>query len=167
MSGYWPRVEFSSEDRQRMGQIAGTLPTKAAKIRALSAAGYTRQKIAAFLDVRYQHVRNVLTAPPSKGRAGALPLPSGPREGAPNLGSPSGPTAAAASEVPAYGRLTVDERGRIALPAGLLAALDSGAGGVIPWHFENGELKLMNRDAGVRFAQSLVAEVAKRHPTIS
>lgn len=37
------------------------LPTKSAKIRALDALGVPRADIARFLDIRYQHVRNVLT----------------------------------------------------------------------------------------------------------
>ena len=37
------------------------LPTKSAKIRALDAMGVARADIARFLDIRYQHVRNVLT----------------------------------------------------------------------------------------------------------
>ena len=36
------------------------LPTKSAKIRALDALGVPRADIARFLDIRYQHVRNVL-----------------------------------------------------------------------------------------------------------
>lgn len=43
-----------------MAAIAHGLPTKAAKIRALDAAGYVRADIARFLGIRYQHVRNVL-----------------------------------------------------------------------------------------------------------
>src|SRR5882762_6545083 len=36
------------------------LPTKSAKIRALAAEGVSRADIARKLDIRYQHVRNVL-----------------------------------------------------------------------------------------------------------
>ena len=43
-----------------MADVAEGLPTKAAKIRALDAAGYKRAEIARFLGIRYQHVRNVL-----------------------------------------------------------------------------------------------------------
>ena len=42
-----------------LSELAG-LSTKSAKIRALSAAGYSRAEIARFLDIRYQHVYNVL-----------------------------------------------------------------------------------------------------------
>jgi DNA-binding NarL/FixJ family response regulator len=37
------------------------LTTKSAKIRAMHADGMSRSQIAKALDVRYQHVRNVLT----------------------------------------------------------------------------------------------------------
>lgn len=40
--------------------IVDGLSTKSAKIRALNAAGFSRTEIAAFLKIRYQHVRNVL-----------------------------------------------------------------------------------------------------------
>ena len=36
------------------------LTSKADKIRALAQAGYLRTEIARFLEIRYQHVRNVL-----------------------------------------------------------------------------------------------------------
>ena len=39
------------------------LKTTSAKIRYLSAESFTNGQIAAFLDKRYQHVRNVLTTP--------------------------------------------------------------------------------------------------------
>jgi hypothetical protein len=41
-------------------EIVEGLTTKADKIRALSRAGFSRSEIAAFLDIRYQHVRNTL-----------------------------------------------------------------------------------------------------------
>jgi hypothetical protein len=39
------------------------LPTTSAKIRSLHAQGFTRSAIALILDIRYQHVRNVLLTP--------------------------------------------------------------------------------------------------------
>ncbi len=39
------------------------LPTKSAKIRFLNAQGWKRGDIAKKLDIRYQHVRNVLVMP--------------------------------------------------------------------------------------------------------
>lgn len=47
-------------DRPLPQKVVEGLPTKSAKIRALDDAGYERTEIAKFLDIRYQHVRNVL-----------------------------------------------------------------------------------------------------------
>jgi hypothetical protein len=148
MSGYFPKVSFDDEERRRMEAIAGPLPTKAARIRALDAAGCTRQAIAAFLQIRYQHVRNALVNRPAGDVAGKAPAVP----------------AAAAGEAPLYGRCRVDELGRIALPPQLLAMLDARPGDQVPWRFEDRELKLMSRGAGIQFAQSLVAALAERHP---
>ena len=41
------------------GQVKGC-DTKSSKIRALNSKGHKRADIARFLDIRYQHVRNVL-----------------------------------------------------------------------------------------------------------
>lgn len=41
-------------------------PTKSAKIRTMAADGMKRSAIAKTLGIRYQHVRNVLTAPAPK-----------------------------------------------------------------------------------------------------
>lgn len=49
--------------QNQMVRIAKGLPTKSAKIRALHAKDYSRSEIALFLDIRYQHVRNVLVTP--------------------------------------------------------------------------------------------------------
>lgn len=42
-------------------QVSHNNKTKSALIRMLHADGYSRSAIAKFLDIRYQHVRNVLT----------------------------------------------------------------------------------------------------------
>lgn len=47
-------------------KIVAGLTTKADKIRALDAAGFSRTEIAQFLNIRYQHVRNTLVAGPPK-----------------------------------------------------------------------------------------------------
>jgi bifunctional DNA-binding transcriptional regulator/antitoxin component of YhaV-PrlF toxin-antitoxin module len=43
-----------------MDEVVAPFQTKADKIRALSGVGYSRAEIARYLDIRYQHVRNVL-----------------------------------------------------------------------------------------------------------
>jgi hypothetical protein len=152
MSGYFPKVSFDADDRRRMEAIAAPLATKAAKIRALAAAGFKRPAIAAFLQIRYQHVRNALVSRPAGDPA------------APAAASPTVPLAEVGSEAPLYGRCRVDELGRITLPPAVLAMLDARPGDQVPWRLEDRELKLMSRDAGIAFAQSLVAALAERHP---
>ena len=51
---------LTAEIMQEMKALTESLQTKAQKIRQLGASGYTRQQIADFLGIRYQHVRNVL-----------------------------------------------------------------------------------------------------------
>lgn len=146
-----------------MRQVTRSLRTKADRVRALAAAGYTRQKIASFLGIRYQHVRNVLVrSAPARQALEQTRRPRGLGEPAPEAWEAGAP-----DEAPTSGRVVVDEEGRIALPAHILAALDSGPGGRIPWHFEDGELTLMSRAAGIRSAQALVAELWKDHPISS
>lgn len=138
------------------------LRTKADKIRALSAARYSKQMIASFLRIRYQHVRNVLVRSAAAGATGSLP----PR--AKGFAEPAatpltewqetGP-----GETPTYGSFVIDDQGRLTLPRNVIEALDGEPRRRIPWRFENGELKLMNRSAGVRWAQELVAKSPNAH----
>jgi DNA-binding CsgD family transcriptional regulator/bifunctional DNA-binding transcriptional regulator/antitoxin component of YhaV-PrlF toxin-antitoxin module len=70
----------SVSPKRPMGEVVAGLPTKSAKIRALAAEGYSRAEIARYLEIRYQHVRNVLVAPPPKndaGKAAAREMPAG------------------------------------------------------------------------------------------
>jgi hypothetical protein len=69
---------------QEMDVLTGDLPSKSSKIRALADKGVPRADIARYLQVRYQHVRNVLIAPrpkaeasvvqPTEGKWGALTI---------------------------------------------------------------------------------------------
>jgi len=65
-------------DAVEMRRIVEGLPTKSSKIRALDAAGCKRADIARFLDIRYQHVRNVLVQGPPKSEAHKPARPPGP-----------------------------------------------------------------------------------------
>jgi len=59
------------------------LTTKSDKIRKLASLGASRSEIASYLNIRYQHVRNVLIAPaPSRGRVDQSASPSEVRGGA-------------------------------------------------------------------------------------
>lgn len=150
-----PRETVGSDanETKRMHATVGNLPTKSAKIRALHAAGYSRSRIAEFLRIRYQHVRNVLVADEATRSKETPPQV----ENLEVLSEPVG-------DSPLHGRCIVDEQGRVAIPAALLSQLDVKSGAAIPWRYEDGELKLMSRDAGIRFAQSLIADFADKRP---
>jgi len=53
-------ISVTPVKRTEMAKVVEGLETKSDKIRALNKAGYERARIAEFLDIRYQHVRNVL-----------------------------------------------------------------------------------------------------------
>lgn len=50
-----------SEQKPLYAEVTAGLSSKSDKIRALARAGYLRTEIARLLDIRYQHVRKVLT----------------------------------------------------------------------------------------------------------
>lgn len=153
-SGWFPTVVIDAAERRRMVRTTTGLRTKADKIRALAAAGCSRQEIASFLEIRYQQVRNVLVRLEPRAKGFAEPS-----------ASPAAPwVAGEADDAPTYGSVVIDEQGRIALPPNVIAALGSEPGRSIPWRFEDGELKLMNQAAGVRFAQAMCADLVKEHP---
>ncbi len=162
MSGLFPRVDLSAVERRRMQRLTKSLPTKAAKIRALAAAGYRKPTIADFLGIRYQHVHSVLARSAPAYRQAAPAGVGGSAEPAPRAagewieGDAEGP--------PTYGSVAIDDQGRITLPRNVIVALDGEPRRLIPWRFEDGELKLMSRSAGIRFAQDMCAKLAKEHP---
>lgn len=57
-------VSMTMEQLESLG-----LKSKSSVIRYLAGAGYTRSAIAKFLNIRYQHVRNVLITPLKTGAA--------------------------------------------------------------------------------------------------
>lgn len=60
--------ESAAADRKaELLNLVSELGTKSAKIRKLAASGVTTGEIAKVLDIRYQHVRNVLTTQLKKG----------------------------------------------------------------------------------------------------
>lgn len=79
-------TKLKHDDRQSMDMLVVGMTTKSAKIRALHAAGYARAQIAEYLEIRYQHVRNVLvqggeTEPPREvsvavGPGGRIVIPA-------------------------------------------------------------------------------------------
>jgi hypothetical protein len=130
------------------------LTTKADKIRALDRAGYTRSQIARFLNIRYQHVRNVLVdearlaaprAAPSRHTGMAEDAPS--FEGAP----PS-------AEVRRARRIEVAADGTLHLPAALLAAAGIPQGGALLVRFDDDEIKMMTPETTTRKIHAIMRQ---------
>jgi bifunctional DNA-binding transcriptional regulator/antitoxin component of YhaV-PrlF toxin-antitoxin module len=119
------------------------LPTKAAKIRALAEQGYPRAEIARVLNVRYQHVRNVLEQDKVR-RSGRATADQSLRHGD--------------DVVPSKLRLGPD--GRVLIPAAFRDALGLKQGGLLFAKLENGEVHLLTPAAAMRRAQALVRSLA-------
>jgi hypothetical protein len=136
----------------RMKALTQGLPTKSAKIRKLGAAGYTRQQIADFLGIRYQHVRNVLldaerkAAQPDglvqqKGLAEEHPLPP----------SHWGRDVA---------RVAIRADGSLLLPADFVAAAGLAAGKHLTARIlDEGLVELVSPEAGIKRAQETLRQL--------
>ncbi len=61
------RPQGASKEAREIPKEISALPTKSAKIRALDAKGWSRSDIARALEIRYQHVYNVLATPLKRG----------------------------------------------------------------------------------------------------
>ncbi len=139
-------------DPKAMAAIADPLPTKAAKIRALDKAGFARADIARFLDIRYQHVRNVLTQKPPKE---PLPLP----EDAPPGGFAEG--SAEWSVETARSNLDIAQDGSVRVPKALLQAAGINPGDVVLAGVVNGEIRLSGYAAALKRAQWIASHFHK------
>lgn len=122
-----------------MSRIAEGLPTKSSKIRALDAAGYKRADIARFLDIRYQHVRNVLVQGPPKSEKDRSAQPDGPG----NVESQ---------------KLRIAEDGRVVIPADMRRAMLVDETGMITARVVDGELRVLTPEAALRSLQRMVRE---------
>lgn len=128
-----------------MEQVVVGLKTKADKIRALGRAGYTRQQIADFLGIRYQHVRNVLV--------------DDERLATPNVQRPAGlEEAAKPYEAPTQlvGRITVEKGGKVRIPQVMLDAAGAKGGEALLVWCKDGEIHLMTPAEAGRRAQESV-----------
>ena len=139
-------------DLKVMAEIANPLPTKAAKIRALDKAGFSRADIARFMDIRYQHVRNVLTQKPPKE---PLPLP----EDVPLGALPEG-SAEWSLEV-ARSNLDIAQDGSVRVPKALLQAAGINPGDVVLARVVDGEIRLSGYAAALKRAQWIASHFHK------
>jgi len=144
------------QDQLVMERITKNLPTKSEKIRKLNAAGYSRQAIADFLGIRYQHVRNVLVDDERRRPAG---FSEGYRP--PAAATPAAPP----SSNP--GRVSVREDGSIVLPPSILAASGYKAGDTLVARAEGkGVVHLFSGKAAIRRAQELVREFVRENVSL-
>jgi len=126
-------------DAVEMRRIVEGLPTKSSKIRALDAAGCKRADIARFLDIRYQHVRNVLVQGPPKSEARKPARPPGP------------------GNVPSQ-KLRIGEDGRLAIPSEMRAAMLVDDTGVLTARVVEGELRILAPEAVFAKLKEVVSE---------
>lgn len=126
-------------------QVTAGLKTKSDKIRALSRHGVPTAEIARFLDIRYQHARNVL------------------KEAGLHKVTKSAPAAAPKGPVQ-YAWVEMDASGKVMVPAELLAAAGLQPGTVHVRLTDDG-IEILSQEAALARAQALVAPY--RRPGIS
>ena len=129
--------------QEEMNTLTAGLGTKSAKIRRLGQAGYSRQQIADFLGIRYQHVRNVLVD--EERRTGVVrttsPFP------------PERATSAVPGPVPdprRAVRVDIGPDGEVRLPRHILEAAGTAAGKHLLVRFDDDEIKLLTPEATTR-----------------
>ena len=137
-------------DHSDMAAIAHELPTKAAKIRALDAAGYARADIARFLDIRYQHVRNVLIrGAPMKARRAAEPGRDG---------------AGTGDRI----EVKIGPGGRIVIPASFREVMEAQEGDTVVAAIDgDGVVRLTSAVAALRMARRIVCEAVPSDVSLS
>jgi len=128
---------ITSEMRAEMDRLVVGLETKSAKIRALGKSGFSRSEIARYLDIRYQHVRNVLVREEAKSASG---------------GSESSQVAGG---VGTWTRL--GPGGRIVVPANMRDALGLSVGDDLQVVLDGREIRVIPRSVVVERVQELVA----------
>ena len=114
---------MTDEEMHRL--IAGS-PTKSESIRRLFGAGISKAAIARFMELRYQHVYNVLLRETPPDHEGVT-----------------------ASSEPAFTALQVDARGKVQLPASFLSANGLDSGGTLFCRHDSRGLTLMSRESAL------------------
>jgi bifunctional DNA-binding transcriptional regulator/antitoxin component of YhaV-PrlF toxin-antitoxin module len=127
-----------------MDAIVAGLRTKSAKIRRLTREGYSRQEIANYLGILYQHVRNVQVQSGLDHKS----FEEEPGTWVPPAGEPV-----------RWQRLALDGAGRVIIPAGLRDAMGAAPGSVLMARVVDGELRLMTPMAAVARAQKMVRKL--------
>ncbi len=137
-------------DRMDMVAITDGLPTKSAKIRALDAEGYARADIARFLDIRYQHVRNVLVDGPPKNPRAAVAV---------------GRDAARTED---RIEVKIGPGGRIVIPAAFRETMEVGEGDTLVATIDgDGVVRLTSAATALRMARRIVREAIPADVSLS
>jgi antitoxin component of MazEF toxin-antitoxin module len=144
--------DIANLERQTMDELTAGLPdNKSEKIRRLAAAGYKRADIARYLDVRYQFVYNVLSAPQRKTKR-----PQGQKAASP-AAEASGQEPRELPEAPPRWVWTKIRRsGHIELPAAFLEVLGVGEGDEVQLALDEGMVRVLNRETALRDLQRQV-----------
>lgn len=140
---------FSDIAAEMQAQTAA-FKTKADKIRALAKAGYTRQQIADFLGIRYQHVRNVLVDDERRAKGPLGPV-------APDW--PSDLETKSAKPADHACRVDIGPNGEIVLPKHIMNAARTGPGHYLLVRFADDQINLVTPEATTRKIQA----ITRRH----
>ena len=139
-------VQTHEYTRQPWNHVVAGLATKSDKIRALYREGYSRSEIRQFLDIRYQHVRNVLV------RDGYLE---------PRLSRPSRKEAVKpvshSTDRPEQVRVVVGPGGRVVIPAAYREALGIEEGDAVVMRVKGDELHAVSDATEVRQVREMIA----------
>lgn len=145
------RAESKPVGSAPMNDVTAGLQTKSDKIRALAKAGYSRAEIARYLDIRYQHVRNVLV---DDERIASRTAPSLQPEARSREGDAA--TRGTARSDPTKSR--IESNGRVAVPPAFLHALGLKENDPVILTMEEDSIRLMSLPASVRRAQAIVRQ---------
>ncbi len=143
--------EVSDLDRRHMDELTAEASSKSDKIRCLRAAGYERGDIARYLDIRYQFVYNVDTAPRPKARK---PPPGSPDEAAERAVADE--SAEPFEPAPNWVWTIIRKGGVIQLTAEFLEAMGVAEGDQIQLALDGDVVRVLSRAAAIREVQDLV-----------
>lgn len=129
---------LSNKQLTVMKRLCAGMTTKSEKIRTLGNAEFTRSDIAHFLDIRYQHVRNVLVAAQKKEEKNRSPELKEDR--------------------PEQIWTQVGPDGRVVIPAAYRQLLGIDEGGPVLMILDKDEVRLIGRDTAVTRVQDMIAK---------
>jgi antitoxin component of MazEF toxin-antitoxin module len=155
MEGAMDHKGFSDSAGEMQAHTAA-FKTKSDKIRALARAGYTRQQIADFLGIRYQHVRNVLVDDERRAKAALGPVPPDwPADLETKSAKPAGEKAG--KEPKRTVKVKLGPGNQLAIPPHMLDALGWREGDTIWVNLDgDGEIRLADASAVTRRIQAWV-----------